>query len=1005
MDGLPAETVDGGGSGQWSEPERGDSIGRYVVIERLGEGGMGVVYAAYDPKLDRKVAIKLIKPGADASGSRTLRLEREAQALAKLSHQAVVTVHDVGTHAERVYIAMEFVDGQTLRDWIRQGDKGKGSFSPRPWGEVVETFRRAGQGLAAAHAAGLVHRDFKPDNVMLGDDGRVRVMDFGLARAGEVEISGGTPAAGAPTAAFRSLPSAPPPGGTRTDEDSDLEGGPSHPVRSGSSGGALALDLTRPGALMGSPAYMAPEQFVGSGVSSRSDQFAFCVALYEALYGSRPFVGRSIAALAAAVGEGKVQPPPRGSSVPGWLRAVLLRGLSSSPEERFPDMDALLEGLDQGRRRRRRLGLGLAGALGAAAVAALVGVQRLDHAQRVAACEAEAVSIDAIWSAERSAGIQQRMRDTGLGYAVEVADRFGPWIDRYVGDWKESKRSACLAATVERNMDPELRARSTWCLEERRIALSSLVNSLDEVTEPKLNLALVEAIRLPAASSCTDPRYLNAMAEPPADLDRATEIVSTLYAANVAGESQDFAGGLKLVRKARGEAESLGWEPLVAAAWSRESNLLYRSGDEKASDEAGRKAYLIGARSGAWDVATAAATMLIFNVGARDGHKEGGEAWALAARAAAARSWEPLRIDEGAIEQELGNVYDRAGEYERALAQYTLSYEAWSEGLGARHPKVTYPLSNMALAEIYLGKLDEAETHVKLAQEIGAETLGAGHPENAFLYQLEGQILFTRGDLEGARRVFEGAIATREIAYGKEHVEVARTLLDYGSILATMGETEAAAAALERARRIFARDLGPEHVDVAATLTSLSMVYGSAGKLEAAYETASRALVLKRKAFGVEHHQVAESHYALGEILTEMERYEEAEVELLAAIQIGAAALGDELSANLDTYYLLLARLYVGTERPGEALPVIRKLLRVRRALGPGKTAVGEVLLAEALHGLGETGECRAALGRAIPVLESEVEAQGEDTGSYANALATARMLGPTCEGDRSVQP
>jgi hypothetical protein len=247
---------------------RGATVGRYVILDPVGAGGMGVVYAAYDPELDRRVALKLLSPGRSGGEPGRLRLLREAQALARLAHPNVVTVHDAGTFGERVFVALELVEGETLRRWLRA--------EPRPWREVLARFLPAGRGLAAAHAAGLVHRDFKPENVLLGQDGRVRVADFGLAKALEE-----------PEEAW--------------------------------------------GAAPGTPAYMAPEQRRGMAADARSDQFSFCVALHEALYGERP----------------SARETPAGTQVPGWLRDVVLRGLKANPEERYPAMDDLLRDLER----------------------------------------------------------------------------------------------------------------------------------------------------------------------------------------------------------------------------------------------------------------------------------------------------------------------------------------------------------------------------------------------------------------------------------------------------------------------------------------------------------------------------------------------------------------------------------------------------------------------------------------------------------------------------------
>ena len=280
-------------------------IGRFRVRSVLGRGGMGIVYRAEDETLGRQVALKLLRPdvGAADGGRGGRRLAGEAQSLARLSHPNVVAVFDVGEHEGQRFIAMEYVEGQTLREWLR---------APREVGDILEIFTQAGRGLAAAHAVGLVHRDFKPDNVLVGSDGRARVLDFGLARPpGAVDGEGSEPPA--------------------------LEAGAD----------PLATSLTREGALLGTPAYMAPEQHLGDAADARSDQFAFCVALFESLVGERPFVSRDLRSLSLAIVGGKrraIAAGPHGE-IPAHVRAVLERGLQVDPSARFPDMETLLAAL------------------------------------------------------------------------------------------------------------------------------------------------------------------------------------------------------------------------------------------------------------------------------------------------------------------------------------------------------------------------------------------------------------------------------------------------------------------------------------------------------------------------------------------------------------------------------------------------------------------------------------------------------------------------------------
>ena len=328
----------------FSGPPSPVRVGRYVVDSRIGAGGMGVVYRAHDPELARDVAVKLMN--ADTAGSKDTstaraRLVREARAMARLAHPNVIHVYDVGTTDDGVFIAMELVDGCSLARWLED--------QAPPWREILRHYVDAGRGLAAAHDAGVIHRDFKPENVLLGDDGRVRVGDFGLA--------------GGPAAIDH----------TSADSELDRESGDLH----GPSG-----SLTRTGALLGTPKYMAPEQESGAIAGARSDQFSFCVALYEALYGYPPFEGESVAEYRHNVRHGRVLDPPPESRVRGWVHAEIVRGLSVDPSDRHPQLTPLLDRLEEAlvdpsvarRRRRRNRGIAVAGGVTVLLAAGVAGL-------------------------------------------------------------------------------------------------------------------------------------------------------------------------------------------------------------------------------------------------------------------------------------------------------------------------------------------------------------------------------------------------------------------------------------------------------------------------------------------------------------------------------------------------------------------------------------------------------------------------------------------------------
>ncbi len=373
-----------------SQLGKGSTLSRYVVLERLGKGGMGEVYAAFDPDLDRKVAVKLLRAdlhGSQAMDEMGMRMLREAQAMAKLAHPNVVTVHDVGLIGDRVFIAMEFLEGLTVTEWLKA--------KPRTWLQILDIFIQAGRGLVAAHDAGLTHRDFKPDNIVVSRSGRVRVLDFGLAHAQAENTAQTTSNEPEATAATGSL--------------------------TGSGSGAIkGRRITQPGTVLGTPAYMAPEQLMGKPTDPRSDQFSFCSALYESLYGERPFAGETAPALLGEILLNHVRPAPSDSLVPKRIRRLLLRGLRAEPAERYRTMSALLVGLSRRRAAIVQQWIGL----GAAAVVGLTGtafyVQHQRSAQR---CAEAADRFRGVWGAPEQQLARNAFLQTGSPWAQKAWGR------------------------------------------------------------------------------------------------------------------------------------------------------------------------------------------------------------------------------------------------------------------------------------------------------------------------------------------------------------------------------------------------------------------------------------------------------------------------------------------------------------------------------------------------------------------------------------------------------
>ena len=497
----------------------GSVFGRYILLELVGAGGMGVVYAAFDPKLDRKVALKLVW---DDDAAARAGLEREAQLAARLQHPNVIAIYDVGAVDERIYLAMEYVDGVTLADWM--------SSPARPTREVLAVFLQAARGLVAAHGAGLVHRDFKPSNVLVGHDGRVRVLDFGLAR--------------------------------KADDAPDRAG---HTRSAASSAGT--------GARIGSPAYMAPEQHRGEPAGPAADQFAFCVALHEALYGTRPFAGSSLDELAGNVLAGRVVEPPRSARVPPWICRVIARGLSVDSQARFPSIEAVAAALGRYPTRARRTWTALAALIGVTGVA-LAGHARTVQ-QRAAACEDHEHKVQELVGPGPAQRIRAAFAATGTAYAADSAERSVAALDHYARTLGGRYRETCDAN------GPDLERRA-GCYDERAAELDELVRALTTADRFLVATAIDAIGKLSSVETCDE---VQASARPDGatpDLGLRVARVRALWDAGRFAAAIDSATSTVDAARARGDQRHeldaqlvLGDlefqldKPEAAVAWSR----------------------------------------------------------------------------------------------------------------------------------------------------------------------------------------------------------------------------------------------------------------------------------------------------------------------------------------------------------------------------------------------------------------------------------------------------
>ncbi len=775
---------------------------RYRIIRWLGEGGMGVVYSAFDPQLNRKVAIKLLR----SSGRRTLnaepRLLREAKALALLCHPNVVTVFDVGTVGGRVFLAMEHVPGVTLGRWQRK--RG------RTWSEIVDAYVQAGRGLAAAHREKLTHRDFKPDNALVDELGRVRVLDFGLAVQ---------------------------------DASEQLETSDSLTVTTNAR-------LTMSGMVMGTPAYMSPQQLRGESPDARADQFSFCVALFEALYGERPFRGGSIEQLTSETLFGEIRQPRDRRSVPARVHAAIVRGLSPRAEDRWPTMDALLARLDRGQRRfRRSVGLAAAGLL--CTSVAVAGM----HAQAAAKrepCQHTSDKVTATWNDGVRSAMAERAEASQLSYATETWTRVDAGLDAYADQWARARRETCLAAEQPADV-LDLRMQ---CLDARMETFAALVDVLQDPDASVVRHAARAVGSLPSLARCSDVEALRSNAADPPPPNQADEVASirtglaSARALELAGIYQPgLDAALALVERAR-QTEHV---PVIAEALLRAGNLYGYLGDYAAAEAAQSEAAMLAVEAGDADAAARAMAQLTGIVGYYLARPDDGLDWARHARAMIVRA----RLGREAQAQLTNNtaaIHFRAGQYELALERYEQAASTLSEATTARErQELASAHNNRGNSLAQLGRLDEAQVHLERGLALVTDLRGSHHPDLAVIMGNLANIYLHTGRPDDAVDLHTRALEIRKATLPLLHPHLSAAHGNLGLSHAGRGDFEQAHRHLLRAVELKEAAVGGDHPDLALTLNNLGEIERSLGHYDEAIASHTRAQEIWIAAHGEEH--------------------------------------------------------------------------------------------------------------------------------------------------------
>jgi eukaryotic-like serine/threonine-protein kinase len=869
----------------FGEPVEPVQVGRFLLLERLGHGGMGVVYSAYDPKLDRRVALKLLHGRADQDARGHTRLVAEARALARLSHPNVVPVHDVGVIADKVFLVMELVAGQTLRAWARQ--------TPRSWRDVLDAYLQAGRGLAAAHAVEIVHRDFKPDNALMGDDGRVRVVDFGLARQRLDEDTPGQ-------------------------EDDYGAGLLRAPERAGASAPAAPMQS-------GTPAYMAPEQFAGAAVGPAADQFSFCVSLYEGLYEQKPFEGESLAQLADSARAGRLRVPPRDSRVPAWVHAALCRGLAPDPGERHGSMSALLAELsrDPDRTRRRRLlALGIAG-LAAVAIYSLA----RGHASVVEVCQGGPAELARIWNPARRDRIARALEDTGRAYADAIAPRVLGGLERYGEAWTGMRHEACMSHQ-RGEQSSDMLDRRMRCLDGRLVALDRALAVLEELDASSLGHVVQVVERLPSMPYCADREALAAEVPPPEDpalAARVQALRARLRGVDALESAGRYPEALAVARAIAGEAGTLQHGPVEAEALLAEgrSAMMLRPAAFADAVAPLRRAAEIGIEHRMWALAVEALArrfyvqaMLVENPAEIQGLIPVAEA--LSKQAADRGFARTLLLNNiGAVYMAQGERERARGYFEQALAELERAPEVALELTSVRKNLAMLTPDAGRRAGLMQQELDRLERE-----------LGESHP-----WTLDLRIAYAHytPDPQRARDLLAPACAMFERFHEQQLGSWISCLYYLGFLSAELGDHQTASRSLARAAELGASDAVPDE------LAWDDLARGLALHERGEHEAALAALRAVRDRFAASEawwrtQRVAHARLGLGLIEQALGRHRAASEELAAAASMFEALRGQ----NQDVEH---------EQRLAQARVALARSLA---AQGPGERERARALLAQA---------------------------------------------------------
>ncbi len=908
--------------GEPSTPTPGSVLGRYVVIRELGRGGMGLVLLAYDPTLHREVALKIVRTRSEGAQA---RLVREARAMARISHPNVVAVYDATVsedHAggRQVVLAMEYVRGTTLGEWLESAER-----TPE---QVVARFIEAGRGLAAAHREDLLHRDFKPANVLVGEDGRVRVTDFGIAR---VDASSRSSDGVAPD-------STPP----------DVDTGST---------------LTEAGSVVGTPRYMAPEQHRARALTPAADQYAFCLALYEALAGTPPFSETGDALVRRKL-DGP-PPWPRDASVPSGVAEAVLRGLHPRPDARFSSLDALLAKLQPARASRGAWIVATALVTGATVwVAASSGSPEPP-------CQGAQQHLVGVWDDSRREAVRAVVLGTEAVYADDAWRNIDATLTDWTSQWTDGHEAACKATQRGEQSEEMLDLRNA-CLDRAMTQLSAAVNVLEHATPEVLLRAHRVVGALPRLTDCADLDALRTGIPRPAPeaspvVDEARQQLARAAAQLEAGQ---YAEAEATIRDTPALLEGVDYPPadiellLVQAEVQR---LLGHYADaERSLREVQRRA----AREQDWRAAMKASRKLISLLGRETGRADE----ALAFRELALGASEGDAESTARVHAAVAATLHHKGDLEGAEEEYRVALELLIEARGPGDTVVATLRNNFGTLLEKRGKYGEACDEYESALAAAETKLGEAHPLVATWRSNLAGVRLLQGRPADAVAEFQRSVDQMSRSMGDNHPSVLSNRVNLAGALSEQGETAQAIEIVRDVLPSMVEQLGRSHRVVFIARDILAVALNRQGDYAEAEREHRRALEDAIEAFGPDDQEVAMTRAQLAVDLLDQDKLDEAETQLRAALDIRSRS-ADPRHPEVARLHENLGLLLVRTDRAEEAVAEHTAALELwtEAADEPGNANVvrAREALADALEAAGRHVEAaeqrRAAAAITVP--------------------------------------